>query len=187
MTRSPDLLRRGSPGTRYPYCQVLRDLGNTASVPELHARRDCHGWRSATAGPARCCLAEPGLPAVCWDPALVVSFRPLSRSKGKHGRPIDQAAPICHDGLERIGPPAGDLCPATACPAGSAPATRAEANPGMASRTAHRRRRGSALPVPSAPRRPARRSPAARRRITAAQPTAAPAGHPGPHRRWLPS
>lgn len=108
------------PGTRYPYCQVLPDQGNTASVHELPP-----GVIDMAGGPR-----PQGLPvAVYRSQAFRRSagilpwschFAPLSRSKGKRGRPIDQAAPICHDGLERIGPPAGDLSPATACPAGPA-------------------------------------------------------------------
>jgi len=84
-------------------------------------------------------------------PGRVIS-PPLSRSKGKRGRPIDQAAPICHDGLEPIGPPAGDLGPVTACMTGPAPATRAEANLGMAPRAW-----SPAGPAAAGPPRPVRR------------------------------
>jgi hypothetical protein len=108
------------PGTRYPYCQVLPDLGNTASVHELPP-----GVIVIAGGPR-----PQGLPVAAYRSQAFrrsagilpwsCHFAPLSRSKGKRGRPIDQAAPICHDGLERIGPPAGDLSPATACPAGPA-------------------------------------------------------------------
>lgn len=45
----------------------------------------------------------------------------LSGSKGERGRPMGQAASICHNWLERIGPLGGNLAPATECPAGPAP------------------------------------------------------------------
>lgn len=68
-----------------------------------------------------------GLRGSC--PGLVISPPyPVSRA----GRPTDQDAPIGKAGLERIGPPAGDLGPVTACPAGPSPATRAEGGEGAA-------------------------------------------------------
>jgi hypothetical protein len=70
----------------------------------------------------------PGLPAAAYRSQAFrrsvgilpwsCHFASLSRSKGAQDRPTSQAAPICHAGLERIGPPAGDLGPVTACPAG---------------------------------------------------------------------
>jgi hypothetical protein len=72
----------------------------------------------------------PGLPAAAYRSQAFrrsvgilpwsCHFASLSRSKGAQDRPTSQAAPICHAGLERIGPPAGDLGPVTACPAGAA-------------------------------------------------------------------
>ncbi len=118
-----------------PYCQVLGDQGYTAPVHELPP------GLIVTAGGPR----PPGLPVAAYRSEAFrrsagilpwsCHFAPLSRSKGERGRPTDQAASICHDGLERIGPPAGDLGPATACPAGPAAAARAEAGLGMVSRS----------------------------------------------------
>ena len=120
------------------FCQALRYQENIGSVHELPA------GVSVTAGRPR----APGLPAVAYRSQAfgrsvgimpwschfassgifwghprgseedIAVFYPVPRAH--KARPAGQAAPICHAGLERIGPSAGDLGPVTACPAGAA-------------------------------------------------------------------